>query len=160
MSSVAPSRRSGRAYAGTGILDRLRPDYRIILASAALTVAVLSLLPAKGLPTIGVGDKAEHVVAYAFLTVVGLKAYRRTATRLRILIALVAFGVGLETLQAYSPGRATDLADVIANIFGMTAGALVHLLYDRVKYWLNVRNRRRPGFNGVPLSPAQAVLPE
>lgn len=87
---------------------------------ASALVGVLSLAPAATLPTTSIGDKAEHVLAYALLGFLGGASSRRRV--LRTILGLSAFGIAIEMLQAFSPGRSPDAFDVLADLAGVALG--------------------------------------
>ncbi|HEV8391447.1 MAG TPA: VanZ family protein [Dongiaceae bacterium] len=89
------------------------------LASAA--VGALSLTPSAALPPVSIGDKAEHVIAYAALGLLGAISSERGMSR--TILGLAAFGLLLELLQAFSPGRSPDAIDALADIIGASLGA-------------------------------------
>ncbi|HWS75452.1 MAG TPA: VanZ family protein [Quisquiliibacterium sp.] len=99
-----------------------------IVASVLLVLAVLyvSLAPLSvpvELPTHF--DKLEHAAAYVFLAVwfTGLVARPRYG---RVAVALVAFGLTIEFLQAAMPfGRQGDPWDVLSNIIGIGIGVVM-----------------------------------
>jgi VanZ family protein len=116
-----------------------------IVASVLLVVAVLyvSLAPLNvpaELPTHF--DKVEHAAAYVFLAVwfTGLVA---RPGYWRVAVALVAFGLTIEFLQAAMPfGRQGDPWDVLANVAGIGIGfALARSLTGgwalKAEAWLN-----------------------
>ena len=84
-------------------------------------VGLASLAPSAALPTVSVSDKAQHVIAYAVLGLLGTAAYQRRATR--VILGLAVYGTALEFLQTFSPGRSPDVADAIADIIGASLGA-------------------------------------
>ena len=116
-----------------------------IVASVLLVLAVLyvSLAPLNvpvELPTHF--DKAEHAAAYVFLAVwfTGLVARPRYW---RVAVALVAFGLTIEFLQAAMPfGRQGDPWDVVANLTGIGIGLVLARWVTggwapKVEAWLN-----------------------
>ncbi|HET6621395.1 MAG TPA: VanZ family protein [Dongiaceae bacterium] len=88
---------------------------------ASVLVGLLSLAPSAAVPEIPVDDKTEHVLAYAVLGLLGGVASRRGIPRL--VLGLGAYGAVLELLQAFSPGRAPEAADAVADIIGACLGA-------------------------------------
>lgn len=77
-----------------------------------------SLRPVVPLPGGGHIDKLEHFLAYLGLTALGFAALGRRSVRL--LLAILVFGVAVEGLQAVLPtGRSGSVLDALAN----TAGA-------------------------------------
>jgi VanZ family protein len=93
---------------------------RIAFYATATLVAALSLAPAATLPSTSIGDKMEHVIAYAVLGLLGAASSARGATR--VILGLSAFGIAIELLQMLSPGRSPDLLDVLADIAGAGLG--------------------------------------
>lgn len=99
----------------------------VLFAFVAVAVAVLCLLPGADVPSIGLGDKVEHIVAYALLAVLGLNAFPGGLRWVVVLVFLLAFGLLLEYLQSFVPGRSADLIDIVANICGTIAGGLLQI---------------------------------
>jgi VanZ family protein len=93
-----------------------------------LLVAGASLLPARELPPApfsGV-DKLEHLLAYALLSAYAVMLFATRRAQLAAALALVAFGVAIEGLQAtLTASRSADALDVLANAGGVTLGQLV-----------------------------------
>ncbi|WP_119304108.1 VanZ family protein [Dongia deserti] len=87
---------------------------------ASVLVGALSLTPSTTLPPVSIGDKAEHVIAYALLGLLGGISSERSVVRTAF--GLAAFGIAIELLQAFSPGRSPDVFDVLADIVGACIG--------------------------------------
>jgi VanZ family protein len=95
-------------------------------------VVIGSLLPAASPVMVAIGrlhiwDKLQHFGAYlalSFLPVIGFRDKRRG-----IVAGLSMFVLGtlLEGGQHFSPGRAVELGDVLANGVGVSCGALLGL---------------------------------
>lgn len=83
-------------------------------------------MPGAVLPATSIGDKVEHGIAYAVLGLLGGAGWRRRAWR--VILGLAAFGVAIETLQAFSPGRSPDPLDVLADIIGAGLGCGLAIL--------------------------------
>lgn len=85
-----------------------------------LIVLALALLPpAPYLPTT-LWDKANHVLAFAVLALLGCGSYRdRTAA---VLLGLLAYGGAIELLQALTPYRTGEAMDLVANAVGVLLG--------------------------------------
>jgi VanZ family protein len=94
---------------------------RIGFYLACLLVAGLSLAPGAALPEISVGDKIEHVLAYAALGLLGVTTARRAPVF--TILGLILFGIALELLQAFSPGRSPEIGDALADTIGVCLGA-------------------------------------
>ena len=71
-----------------------------------------------------------HVPAYALLTsllTTGLRSrgwHKQAALQMSVVVAMV-FGVGMECLQAFVPGRTVDIHDVAFNAIGIWAAAVL-----------------------------------
>jgi VanZ family protein len=108
---------------------------RIAFYGTSALVAALSLAPSATLPPTSVGDKVEHVIAYAVL---GLLGAARSGREMALLIlGLAAFGSAIEILQTFSPGRSPDLLDVVADIVGAGLGCGAAIALRRMT-WLSI----------------------
>ena len=95
-------------------------------------VIVGSLSPAASPLMVAVGrlhinDKVQHFGAYlilSFLPVIGFRDRRRGVVAG---LSMFVLGALLEGGQHFSPGRAVELGDVIANGVGVSCGALLGL---------------------------------
>ena len=95
-------------------------------------VVIGSLLPAANPVMVAVGrlhinDKVQHFCAYfalSFLPVIGFRDRRRG---LMAGISMFLLGVLMEAGQHFSPGRAVELGDVVANGVGVSCGTLLGL---------------------------------
>lgn len=102
-----------------------RPVRIGLFALALLVIAWLSLSPIEELPvSVSLWDKAQHAIAYFGLALVGAWAFPDRSGRLAV--GLVAFGVGVEILQAtMALGRQGDAIDAVANTLGVAVGLAV-----------------------------------
>lgn len=94
--------------------------WRLALAGLLIVVLALSLLPlGADVPTTG-WDKANHLLAFATLAVLGCLAYpgRIPAT----LLALLAYGALIEILQSFTDYRSAEWADWLADAIGLIVG--------------------------------------
>jgi VanZ family protein len=107
----------------------LRTITRILFCLAAAAVTVLSLLPQRDLPKVGVSDKLEHALSYFVLAILGSFGFREPRGLLYLFVLLCAMGGAVELLQAFSPGRSPDVFDALANATGAAAGILVALVF-------------------------------
>jgi VanZ family protein len=92
---------------------------------ATATVALLSLLPAAYLQSglFNWWDKAQHALAFAVLSLVGLLAYPTRSGR--VIAGLLVFGAGIEVAQAATGWRIGELTDLLADAVGLAAGWLI-----------------------------------
>jgi VanZ family protein len=94
---------------------------RIGFYLACLLVGGLSLAPSAALPEISIGDKVEHALAYAALGLLGVATAQRAPSF--TILGLVLFGIAIELLQTFSPGRSPEIGDVLADSIGVCLGA-------------------------------------
>ena len=99
---------------------------RIAFYAAAALVAAVSLVPSTTLPPTSIGDKMEHVIAYAVLGLFGAASSERGI--MRVILGLAAFGLAIEVLQIFSPGRSPDPLDAVADIAGAGLGCSLAIL--------------------------------
>ena len=96
---------------------------------ATLSVLVLSLLPTSTpLPSTG-WDKSNHVLGFAILAALGSLGYRRQG--LKVSVGLLAFGVLIEVLQAFSGYRFAEWGDLLSDMIGIALGILTAWLAGR-----------------------------
>ena len=107
--------------------------WRWVLAALATTVTWLALssAPPDGLDT--GWDKLNHAGAFAVLTVVSIFAFARSQRNLwRLLGGLLCFGAAIQVAQSFTPTRSAEWGDLLADLVGMGAGAMLAMLIDRV----------------------------
>lgn len=85
-------------------------------------------------------DKIAHFFIFSvlvFLMIIGLsKQYRfqflRANAQRVSLISGISYGIVIEIIQQFIPGRSFELADIIANTLGCAIGfGLFYLIYKR-----------------------------
>lgn len=108
-----------------------RPVRILLFLAAAGAVLWGSLAPASAAPSADLSDKAQHLIAYAVLGALGAWAF---GPLLSVALALTAFGLSIEALQALMGlGREGDLADVAANTLGLAIGLGAAALLARLR---------------------------
>ena len=91
----------------------------------------LAILPAQEAPTIGVGDKLDHVAAFLVLTLLGRAAYW-TRPAAMLAVGLSAFGAFIELSQAIPLiGRDASVADWVADSIAVLIGLALSALLAR-----------------------------
>ena len=95
----------------------------IVFWACAVAVLVLSLAPATApMPSTG-WDKTNHLLAFAMLAFWAHGAYPgRTAA---VLLGLLAYGGLIEALQAFTPDRSAEWADLVADGAGLLFGEML-----------------------------------
>jgi len=107
---------------------------RIAFYGAGALVATLSLAPGATLPATSIGDKMEHAIAYAVLGLLGATSSGRGT--MRTILGLAAFGLIIEGLQTFSPGRSPDLLDAVADAIGAGLGGAAAIVLRRMTWLL------------------------
>lgn len=104
---------------------------KLLLISLILVfigIAILSLLPPKSIEKIGEHDKINHFMAYAVLSLnVGL-VVKKFKTFAFYIPLLIGYGLLLEYLQGFVPGRQPSWLDAIANSMGVCIGFILYFL--------------------------------
>ncbi|WP_225934381.1 MULTISPECIES: VanZ family protein [unclassified Cupriavidus] len=99
--------------------------YRVLFALCALAVLVLSLLPPDA-PEVTTGwDKANHLLAFGTLAVLGVRAW--PARLWHLVLALTAYGGAIEILQSLTSYRDPSWADLLADVLGIAVGLALSL---------------------------------
>lgn len=97
---------------------------RPLFATALVVVLVLSLWPLPESSSLGTGwDKADHVVVFVALGLIGLPAW--PAHRSRALVGLLGYGALIEVLQGFTVYRQADWHDLVADTIGIGIAALI-----------------------------------
>lgn len=102
---------------------------RWLFIALVAAILVLALIPPAGSPTTG-WDKSNHLLAFGTLALVGCRAW--PGKWLPLLAGLVAYGMLIEGLQALTPYRSADWADVGADALGALAGISLYWLGRRL----------------------------
>lgn len=110
------------------------PLYTTLTWLWALFILVLTLMPGSAFPEFSFArlfslDKLVHLIFFFVLCFLMIGSMRQhpneTLRKKRILISILVtfvYGLSLETLQYFIPGRNFDPLDVIANTAGSLAG--------------------------------------
>ena len=103
---------------------------KITLVILVVAITYLSLTPSE-IAVVG-NDKISHFIAYAVLTFnIGLLVFPSQRRLLIGMLAAVAFGIMIECIQHYIPGRFRSIEDVYANMIGVALGGLLTLAFGK-----------------------------
>ena len=101
-----------------------QPFARLLFWVMCVTVLAGALAPQADIPQLfALADKVVHTLAFAALALVGLRAYPRHA--LIICVLLIALGGLIEVIQGYTFTRSQEWEDFLADILGVSLGALL-----------------------------------
>ena len=108
---------------------------RVCLVAILMGITFLSLKSVSQHTSIRVNDKVGHFIAYALFSLNALVVWRQRQPKFKIGLALALFGYGLlmEFLQGFVPGREVSAYDLLANSIGVGIG---YLLFSRLKRYL------------------------
>lgn len=107
---------------------KLQPWARAAFWLTTVALLVLTLMPASQLPSLGpfnFWDKAQHALAFAVLTVLGLLGWPEPALRWKLILSLVALGGAIEVAQLLTGWRHGECADWAADASGVAVVGLI-----------------------------------
>lgn len=103
---------------------------RMALAIAVMGITVLALMPAPEVLIATLWDKLDHWFACFTLALLAEHAFPRQPFWRRIAPWVMAYGVGLEIVQWFTPDRDGNLMDLLANGIGIVSyGAIRQLVF-------------------------------
>jgi len=75
-------------------------------------------------------DKANHFIAFMTLYILLSLAYQNLSLKIKALI-LIGFGIFIEIVQSFIPGRDFSGFDVIADTVGIFIGSVLFMIYKK-----------------------------
>lgn len=112
-----------------------------IAALVATVIVCLLPLPPVPLP-VNHFDKLEHAVGYALLAAWAAMLFATRRGLIGSALGLLAFGIGIEGLQAMVSWRSASVGDLLANAVGTLLGA--GAWFTPAAQWLQRFERRLP----------------
>lgn len=103
--------------------SRTRRFWGLVLLLLLCLGTWLALVPAPPRQATLGWDKLNHAVAFALLAAVGTMGF--VHARVRLALALFAYGALIEVLQAFTPTRTAEWMDLLADALGIAAGMLL-----------------------------------
>lgn len=129
------------------MLERLKAHAYWPARIWAVILAVLMLLPQDAFPDSKLFsyDKLAHIGVFIIFSVLVLAGYHlkgllnanKTIYRNRSLTICLVYGIVLEFLQQFVPGRMSDIYDLIANFTGALLGVIVFMIFIKNKLAIN-----------------------
>ncbi|OGV72529.1 MAG: hypothetical protein A3B82_05290 [Methylophilales bacterium RIFCSPHIGHO2_02_FULL_57_10] len=102
--------------------------WNFIFWACLMVVLLLSLMPpVSNMPTTG-WDKTNHLLAFAFLFILGRQAY--PGRNAAVLLGLLLYGGLIEVLQSFTPDHFAELGDLIADGLGLMIGWGLAVLFS------------------------------
>jgi VanZ family protein len=102
---------------------------RPALAIAVIAITVLALVPAQQVPVTTSWDKLDHWLAFFTLALLAEHGFPQQPFWRRIALCLLAYGVGIEIAQWFTPDRDADVMDVLADSIGIAGYGAVRQLF-------------------------------
>lgn len=125
------------------MLEKLRPFAYWPAIIWGVILAILMLLPQDAFPDSQLFsyDKLAHISVFAFLSIlVALGFYLKeqspkntTIHRTKTLTICLVYGLALEMMQQFVPGRMSDIYDLLANFVGVLFGVIVFTFFIKNK---------------------------
>jgi VanZ family protein len=107
------------------------------LAIATIAITALALMPAPEVPVTTAWDKLDHGFAFFTLALLAEHAFPHQPFWRRIALCVMAYGVGIEIVQWFTPDRDASAMDVLADSIGMAG-------YGVVRQWVAALVRPAP----------------
>ncbi len=102
---------------------------------ALIAITILALVPQQQAVVTTGWDKSNHVLAFWVLLLLMDNAYPPLNLWVRKVLPLLAYGLLIECLQGFSPGRHFSLMDVVADFVGLIAYILLRpFLLDKIPF--------------------------
>lgn len=101
------------------------PLMRAGLVMALVAITVLAVMPGQEVPVTTTWDKLDHWFAFFTLSLLADHAFPRAPFWRRTALWLLAYGVGIEVAQWFTPDRDAEFMDVVADAISIASyGAL------------------------------------
>lgn len=125
--------------------------------ACVLTIVALSLLPAQEMPSTGIADGIDHLIAYWGTGGLMALAFRGRGRVLAVAgLGLIGLGGLMEVLQQLSPGRSSTWGDFLMSGGGALAGLAMGTVAARLISHLRRRAAGRWGRRRRPEGPVPA----
>ncbi len=100
-----------------------RTRWRALLVLMLAVVSFAALTPGQEAPSLGVGDKIDHLLAFMSLAVAATLSWSATRGPATLAgIGLLAYGAFIEVAQTQVPGRHGDGVDLAVDAAGIVLG--------------------------------------
>ncbi len=104
---------------------------QVMLGLALLSTTYLAITPVDYPVLSDINDKLQHVFAFLVLAFLADQAFPQRAWNWRKFILLLAYGLALEIIQYFVPGRFFSLLDLAADALGLLLYGLSLPLWRR-----------------------------
>jgi len=114
---------------------------KVSFVLCVVTISLLSLSPSESVPQVGGFDKVVHFLSYFFLSLSFWLGFNKVKAAWFVLVLLVLFGVCIEILQSFVPGRMMSFMDAVANALGVLAGFWMFMAMFNVMFKAMLKNK-------------------
>ena len=98
---------------------------KILFWITLLTIYILAVTPQQFVPKLTpFNDKGNHFLAFSFLTILLLHAYR--VKYLSAFVWMLLYGIFIEVSQLFAVNRSSEILDVLADIMGIVIGITLY----------------------------------
>ncbi|HPS56476.1 MAG TPA: VanZ family protein [Spirochaetota bacterium] len=101
---------------------------KYMLWAGLVIIMMLAVTPGNYALETGFSDKLNHLAAFLVLSLLALRAYPRMY--LRCGLWLMLYGIVIEGIQIWIPGRSCSLMDLAADLCGIAAGVIPALIFN------------------------------
>ena len=106
---------------------------RILFWLALVSSYILAILPQDEVPRLTpFGDKSNHFLAFAVLTILLLHAYR--TKYITAFAWMLLYGIFIEVSQLFTVNRSSEILDVVADTIGIVIGIAIYKSVARFYY--------------------------
>ncbi len=104
---------------------------KVLFWIALVSSYILAMLPQDKVPELTpFGDKSNHFLAFAVLTILLLQAYH---IRYRFTFAwMLLYGIFIEISQLFTVNRSGELLDVLADTIGIVIGIVLYRIMEKL----------------------------
>ena len=79
-----------------------------------------------------IGTSINHVLAFLYLSLLGLISCIRDKSLIQTIIFLISLSVIMELSHYYIPNRSFEFLDLFANLFGVLTSIFIILVYKKL----------------------------
>lgn len=117
-----------------------RTGARLALGLSLLVITYMALTPVPDLLQQSVNDKLGHALAFVLLSFLSHASWPKQTFGWRHGLPLLTYGIALECLQYFVPGRYFSFLDMLADAAGIAAYLLLSLfLFARLHLRVGLR---------------------
>ena len=116
-------------------MNKIQKILRVLLALEFLGIVYLSLKSPQNGVNIQLNDKVGHFIGYGVLSLNTFLVFEFKPLRkgIFLIIGLIGWGVLMEGLQGFVPGREVSGLDIVANSIGVAIGTALYFVRKRVQ---------------------------